>query len=153
MQADTPNEPDHSLQHTTPNQPDRSLKNTTTTSHYAKSRNRAMVIDLTLDDEDDEPTIKTEQGNTLQTDTDTSMPSSQQPENHPPQLDSAPQVDLMKEFAGMMAGMVSNFGIEALGHPEARRLRMGMGQAAKSGDKALLCQLFGALDAVLQASQ
>ncbi|KAG9577538.1 hypothetical protein KCU86_g13949, partial [Aureobasidium melanogenum] len=134
----------------TSNEPERSLQNTTTTSHYAKSRNRAMVIDLTLDDEDDEPTVKTEQGDTLQTNTETSVPST---ENHPSQLDPVPQVDLMKEFAGMMAEMVANFGIDALGQPEARRLRLCMGAAAKSGDKALLCQHFGTLHAVLEAGQ
>jgi hypothetical protein len=138
MQADTSNEPDQSLQ------------STTTTSHYAKSRNRAMVIDLTLDDEDDEPTVKTEQGDTLQTNTEISVRST---ENHPSQLDPVPQVDLMKEFAGMMAEMVANFGIDALGQPEARRLRLCMGAAAKSGDKALLCQHFGTLHAVLEAGQ
>ncbi|KEQ67464.1 uncharacterized protein M437DRAFT_80110 [Aureobasidium melanogenum CBS 110374] len=137
----------------TPNEPDYPLQNTTTTSHYAKSRSRAMIIDLTLDDEDDEPAIKTEQDSTLQTGTEPSAPSTEQPENHPPQLDPAPQVDLMKEFGGMMAEMVSNFGIDALGQPEARRLRLCMGEAAKSGNKALLCSYFGALYAVLQASQ
>ncbi|KAG9690683.1 hypothetical protein KCU95_g8667, partial [Aureobasidium melanogenum] len=137
----------------TPNEPDHPLQNTTTTSHYAKPRNRAMVIDLTLDDEDDEPVVKTEQDSTLQDDTGTSVPSTQQPENHPPQLNSIPQADLMKEFAGMMAEMVANFGIDALGQPEARRLRLSMGKAAKSGDNVLLCQLFGSLHAVLEAGQ
>lgn len=137
MQADSSNEPDHSLQ------------NTAATSHYAKSRNRPMVIDLTLDDEDDGPVRKTEQENTLQKATETTVPSSQQPEKHLLQLDPKPQVDLMKEFGGMMAEMVANFGIDSLGQPEARQLRLCMGEAARSGDKALLCQHFGALHAVL----
>lgn len=111
-----------------------------------------MVIDLTLDDEDDGPAVKTEQRNTLQsTATSTLLP--QQPENHLVQSTPAVAIDLMKEFSGMMANIVEDFGIDALGQPEARRLRLSMGQAAKSGNKALLCQLFGALDALLQAGQ
>ncbi|KAG9635847.1 DUF605-domain-containing protein, partial [Aureobasidium melanogenum] len=120
-------------------------------SDEAEDQGKAsIVIDLTLDDEDDEATVKTEQGNTLQTNTETSVPSTQ---NHPSQLDPVPQVDLMKEFAGMMAEMVANFGIDALGQPEARRLRLCMGAAAEWGDKALLCQHFGTLHAVLEAGQ
>lgn len=128
------------------------LQNRMTESHSPKSRNRNMVIDLTLDDEADEPAVKTEQRNTLQS-TATSTPLTQQPENHLLQSTSAVPVDLMKEFSGMMANLVADFGIDALGQPEARRLRLSMEQAAKSGDKALLCQLFGALHAVLQAGQ
>ncbi|KAK6005425.1 hypothetical protein QM012_007067 [Aureobasidium pullulans] len=135
--ADTPIDPNHSVQ------------NTAATSQYAKSRNLPMVVDLTLDDEDDEPALKSEQADTLQTAIEATVPSDWQPENHPPQLGSVTQVDLVKEFGGMMAEMVANFGIDALGQSEARRLRLCMGQAAKSGDKALLCQHFGALHAAL----
>lgn len=111
-----------------------------------------MVIDLTSDDEDDDSTIKNERRNTPH-DTPSFTPVTQQPESHPPQIDSAPEVDLLKAFGSMMATMVADFGIDALAQPEARRLRLSMGEAAKLGNKDLLCQHFGALCAVLQAEQ
>ncbi|CAD0106595.1 unnamed protein product [Aureobasidium uvarum] len=76
-----------------------------------------------------------------------------QSEHHPSQLTSNAPTDLMKEIGGMMANIVADFGIDALSQPEARRLKICMGQAAKLGNKTLLCHYFGTLNAVLMVGE
>ncbi|CAD0082244.1 unnamed protein product, partial [Aureobasidium vineae] len=124
-----------------------SSPNTNISNYFAKPLNCTSVIDLTLDEEDEQP-IEPELRNTLQNHEVISA-ATLQSEHHPSQLASNTPTDLMKQFGGMMASIVAGFGIDALDQPEARRLKVCMGQAAKTGNKTLLCHYFGALNAVL----
>lgn len=117
---------------------------------------RNLVIDLTMDETNDmtlckqEPDVQVKRDGSY-VEGDVTQPD--EPREKQPGLPNPRPSNTMNDFGAMLANVVDEFGIEALSLPEVKALRTDMAQAATSGNREMLCQIFGTLNALLLSYQ